>query len=99
MKRRSSLAAIAASCLLSGCLYSDVAIPLDTNLDETRLGQKVGRAQVQSLLWLFAWGDSGMQAAAKEGGITTLRHADQESLVVLFGLYFRQTTVVYGDSE
>jgi hypothetical protein len=82
---------------LSGCLFADVKIPLDTNLEETKLGTKTGKSSSQSVLWLVAWGDSGTQAAAKAAGITTLLHADQEVYSVLFGLYSKQTTVVYGD--
>lgn len=87
----------ATSFLASGCIYTDVKIPLDTNLELTTLGTKTGESSAQSVLWLFAWGDSGTQAAAQAGGITTLLHADQKVFSVLFGLYSQQTTVVYGD--
>lgn len=81
----------------SGCVYANFTTVLDTDLDRTELGSKVGRSRVQSVLWLVAWGDGGMQAAARDGGITTLRHADSEVFLVLFGLYYRVDTVVYGD--
>lgn len=81
----------------SGCVYTSIKVPLDTNLEETRLGSKTGESEAQSILWLVSWGDSGTQAAAHNGGITTLMHADQKIFSVLFGLYSRQTTVVYGD--
>jgi hypothetical protein len=81
----------------SGCVYYNVAMPLDTDLDRTELGDKVGESQARSVLWLFAWGDAGTQAAAKDGGITTIRHADQRSLGILLGVYSQQTTIVYGD--
>ena len=51
----------------------------------------------QSILWLVAWGDAGTQAAALEGGLTTLRHMDIEVVTVLFGLYYKETTIVYGN--
>lgn len=85
------------SCFASGCVYTDVKIPLDTNLELTTLGAKTGESSAQSVLWLVAWGDSGTQAAALEGGITTIHHADQKVFSILFGLYSKQTTVVYGD--
>ena len=85
------------TCLTSGCLFTDVKIPLDTNLEETKLGSKTGESSSQSVLWMVAWGDSGAQAAAQAAGITTLLHADQKVFSVLFGLYSKQTTVVYGD--
>lgn len=83
--------------LISGCAYMDVKSPLDVDLDRTTLGQKTGVAEAQSVLWLFAWGDASYAAAAANGGITTLRHADQEVYTVLFGLYTRWRVVVYGD--
>ncbi|HEX6885968.1 MAG TPA: TRL-like family protein [Planctomycetota bacterium] len=85
------------SFLTSGCLFTDVKLPLDTNLEETKLGDKTGESSSQSVLWLVAWGDSGTQAAAQEGGIKTILHADQHVFSVLFGLYSRQTTIVYGE--
>jgi hypothetical protein len=85
------------SFLASGCVFTDVKIPLDTNLEETKLGSKTGESTSQSVLWLVAWGDSGTQAAAQQAGITTLLHADQRIFSILFGLYTKQTTVVYGD--
>ena len=81
----------------SGCLYTNVTAPLDRDLDATQLGSKVGRSQTQSVLGLFAWGNGGTQAAAKNGGITTLNHADVEFFSILGILYSRQRTVVYGD--
>jgi len=37
------------------------------------------------------------QAAARDGGITTLKHADQETFAILLGVYARFRTIVYGD--
>jgi hypothetical protein len=86
-----------AAVFILSCAYSHIQRPLDTNFEETTLGSKIGRSHSQCILWLFAWGDSGTLAAAKNGGITTVKHADTELLFVLFGLYTRVTTVVYGD--
>lgn len=83
--------------LLGGCAYMHVQRPLDEDFANTELGSKVGRAHNYSLLWLVAWGDAGTKAAADQGGIKVIRHADTEVLAVLFGLYLRTTTVVYGD--
>jgi hypothetical protein len=89
--------ALAAVALLTGCLYMNVKTPYDTDLNKTVLGQKTGKAYSQSLLWLFAWGDAGTAAAAKDGNITTVNHMDREVFSILFGLYTKTTTVVYGD--
>ena len=88
---------ILAALLLTGCLYMDVKTPFDTDLNQTTLGEKVGKASVYSVLWLVAWGDGGTAAAARNGGITTVNHMDAEVFSMLFGLFSKTTTVVYGD--
>ena len=95
--KATSVLVLALALLLPGCVYGNFGHPLDTDLHETTLGSKVGRSQMQSVLWLVAWGDSGVAAAARNGGITTLRHMDQQTLYFLWGLYYRNTTIVYGD--
>lgn len=82
---------------LPGCLYTNVTVPLDTDLDRTELGSKVGRSRAHGVMFLVAWGDAGTQAAAEDGQIEVLTHADMERFVILFGLYGRLTTVVYGE--
>ncbi len=93
----SVFAAVLFLLTIAGCAYTHVRTPLDINLDQTRLGTKSGRASAQSVLWLAAWGDASYAAAARNGGIAVMNHADQETLVILFGLYVRQTTIVYGE--
>ncbi len=83
--------------LLTGCLYSGVTTPLDTDLNQTVLGHKVGKSSLHCVLWLFAWGDMSVAAAARQGGITTLNHMDMQTHMILFGLYTRQSIIVYGD--
>jgi TRL-like protein family len=82
---------------LTGCLYTHVTMPLSTELNKTDLGHKQGESSIYSAIWLFAWGDGGAAAAAKNGGITVMTHMDRELLSVLFGIYSRTTTIVYGD--
>ena len=81
---------------LPSCVYTNVGSPLDLDLDKPSLGDKIGKSSSYSLLGLFAWGDSGTHAAAQRAGITTLNHADQHSLVILGGVWYKQTTIVYG---
>lgn len=95
--KKAVVGSLAAAVLLTGCLYMNIKAPYDTDLSKTVLGQKVGKASSQSVLWLAAWGDAGTAAAAKDGNITTVNHMDQEVFSVLFGLYTKTTTVVYGD--
>ena len=94
---RSCAVVLAVSLLLPGCVFGSFGSPLDTDLHDTELGTRRGESSFHSVLWLFAWGDSGSAAAAADGGITTLRHMDQHTLIILFGLYFKSTTIVYGD--
>ncbi|RJQ85412.1 MAG: hypothetical protein C4519_03310 [Desulfobacteraceae bacterium] len=82
---------------LTGCAYVNTKTPFDTDLEKTDLGTKVGTAETYSLLWLVAWGDASYAAAARDGGITVLKHADQETFQVLLGLYTRIRVIVYGD--
>ena len=83
--------------LSSGCAYMHVRRPLSVEYDKTELGTKQGRANAYSILWLFSWGDAGNKAAATKGGLTTINCADLDIEIILFGLYLRSSTVVYGD--
>jgi hypothetical protein len=49
------------------------------------------------VLGLVAWGDAGTQAAAKQGGLTQINHADLETLIILAIVYHRETTILYGE--
>ncbi len=91
------IAALAVIFLATGCLYTHVLTPYDTNLDKTVLGQKTGKATMYSILGLVAWGDASSAAAAKQGGISTMNHMDKEFLNIIFGIYTETSTIVYGD--
>ena len=84
-------------CSITGCAYTNIRTPLDTGLDNTELGTKVGMSSNYGLFWLFAWGDASYAKAAKDGGIKTMKHSDQELKQYAFGLFVKQTTIVYGD--
>lgn len=98
MKRGITLVVLLSVLLLfSGCAFVNIKTPFDTDLDNTEFGSKRGTAQAYSLLWLVSWGDASYAAAAKNGGIKVMKHADQEMQQVLLGLYTRWRVVVYGD--
>lgn len=80
-----------------GIMYSDVKAPLALEYNKTDLGHKVGSASSISILGLFATGDCSTQAAAKDGGIKTVKHADYEFKNILFGIFTKTTVYVYGD--
>jgi len=58
---------------------------------------KVGRAEVQQFLGIVSSGDCSIEAAARNGGITTVKYVDYEVFDVLFGAYSTFTIVVHGD--
>ncbi|MGK0154164.1 MAG: hypothetical protein ACI9SE_001115 [Neolewinella sp.] len=96
--KKALLCLSALACLsLQSCVLINIQVPLDTDLQDTDLGDKTGESSFQSVLGLVMWGNAGTQAAAMDGGITTLKHADQQIFSVLWGVYYRQTTVVYGN--
>lgn len=79
-----------------GFLFSSYTAPLDVDVDKTQLGTRRGEARCTAILALFSFGDAGIQAAARAGGITTIHHADYKATNVL-GLFSTYTTIVYGD--
>jgi hypothetical protein len=83
--------------LTTGCVYTHIQRPLGTEYFQTDLGTKVGRSSSYALFYLFAWGDAGSKAAADNGNIKIIKHADIEIHSYIFGLYMRVSTVVYGD--
>jgi hypothetical protein len=82
---------------VGGCAYTNIRSPLDTGLEKTELGTKCGTSSNYAVLWLFAWGDASYAKAAKNGGIKVMRHSDQELKQYFFGMFVKQSTIVYGD--
>jgi len=82
---------------LSSCVYTNIKIPLDDDVNNTQLGEKVGYSRAHSIAWLVAWGDSGTHAAAVDGNIQTIQHLDLHFISILFGLYTQHETIAYGN--
>lgn len=80
-----------------GALYSNNKAPLQLEYNNTDLGHKVGQASSHSFIGLFAFGDTSVQAAAKDGNIKVIKHTDYEFTNVFFGLFTKTTVYVYGD--
>jgi len=97
MRRIIFMFIILISLLSAGCAYVNIRSPYDDNLQNTDLGSKKGIASAYSVLWLVSWGDASYAAAAKNGNIKVLKHADQEIQTILFGIFNRWTIIVYGD--
>ena len=98
MKSGIKLAIILAVILIfSSCAYVHIKTPYDRDLDTTELGSRVGVAEAYSLFWLVSWGDASYAAAAKNGNIKVLKHADQETTQIFLGMYSKWRVIVYGD--
>ncbi len=106
-KMCSLLAVTGAMLATTGCLrapfeppmgnaFSDIKAPLDVELDNTKVGSKTGEAFSESFLGLVAIGDSSLQAAAKEGKIKKVYHADYHYFNIL-GIYQKTTVIVNGE--
>lgn len=86
-----------------GFIYGSHRAPLQTDFEATPLGSKVGTAKTKYFqdpiftgLPIAAWGNAGIEEAAKEGQITTVTHVDYEILNVL-GIYMEFTVRAFGD--
>ena len=80
----------------TGWAYSKIKAPLDADYGNTSLGSKTGVAEMQNILGLISTGDCSIQAAAAQGKLTTIHHADYEYFNVL-GVIQKFTVIVYGD--
>ena len=79
-----------------GMIYSQTKAPISTDFVNSAVGSKHGQASAFSILGLIAGGDCGIQAAAQDGGIKTITHADYEFFNIL-GIYTKTTVIVYGE--
>lgn len=103
MKTKTMLAALATTGILAGCatnvpvgmVYTGVTLPANAT-SNTGTPSKIGVAECNSVLSLFAYGDCSFDAAKKNGGITKVNHADwkAENILGIFGTY---TLTVRGD--
>ncbi|MDX2177360.1 MAG: TRL domain-containing protein [Candidatus Sumerlaeia bacterium] len=97
-------ALVAGAALLSGCVFAPVAPPRGFLYnDQTsplfpggKPGSKVGKASSSNVLFLAGWGDSGLAAAIRDGGLESVNHTDYRIQNYLL-IYQRYTTVVYGE--
>ena len=78
-----------------GSWYTDVKLPVGAT-DNVGKATKVGTAESISILSLFAFGDSSIEAAKKNGGITKVYHVDWDARNIL-GIYGKYTVTVYGE--
>ena len=88
--------------ILAGCAQSPVVGAIYTNVKHgTNVGTgdaaalKSGQACAQTILGLFAFGDSSVEAAARNGNVEQIAYVDHQSTSVLF-FYGRYCTIVKG---
>ena len=79
----------------TGFLFSCVSAPIDTDADSTPVSTKVGESSAVTVLWLFSFGNAGLDSAAREGNLKTIEYIDYTYLNVL-GFFQQFTTRVYG---
>ena len=108
-KITASLAITAAALLITGCtrlrapfqppvgnVYTNYTAPLGVELTDTKIGPKTGEAKTTSILGLVAFGDASIQAAAKNGGLKKVYHADYKYFNIL-GIIKETTVIVNGE--
>lgn len=83
-----------ASSPLNGVWYSDVKHAKDATPANT--SSKMGSACAQSILGLVATGDASIEAAKKDGNITTVSSVDAHSTSIL-GFFAKYCTIVKGN--
>ena len=76
-----------------GVLYTDIDAPISLRGD---FGSKRGEASVTAYLGLISLGDASVRAAARNGGISDVKHVSYEFRNII-GIYQHYTTVVFGD--
>ena len=100
MRKIKNIISLAAILVITSCspfqgaLYTDVTIP--NQVGYTAEGSKTGTATCIVILGLVATGDCGIEAAAKNGGITDVSTVDSQLTSILF-FYAKHTTVVKGE--
>lgn len=79
-----------------GIAFTEINAPLDVDFDQTKITTRSGMSESMSILGLVALGDASAKAAADNGTLKQIHHADYEYFNVL-GVYQRYRTVVYGE--
>lgn len=95
------------SLFLSSCFTADYRAPggwlyQDTTINHgfspnQELGPRSGQSCANAFLYLVSFGDAGIQAASASAGIRTIRAVDYRITNIVWPLYTRTCTIVYGD--
>jgi len=83
----------------AGALYTSFKAPLQTDFHATKISSRSGKASTSYLaLWYFtfAWGEAGVEEAARNGNIKKVDYVDYEYLNVL-GVFNQFSVIAYGE--
>jgi hypothetical protein len=87
--------------LPAGVISTDMILPVQvagTGSEGTRgPGLRQGTASCTAVLFVAAWGDCSIQAAATAGGITNIRTVDWRYTSYVAPIYYKYTLIVTGD--
>ncbi len=84
----------------AGILYTNTITPaqnLTVATDKDAKSLKRGEASATAILGMFAFGDAGIDAAMKAGGITKVHHIDHSVKLFIYGIFLQDKTIVYGE--
>ena len=92
------LAACLAGCEAPGLIYTHITVPLDLDLDATRVDSRHGQSDWKTYDYVIEldWNSAAIADAARAGGITEIDYADMEITSVFFGAWVQRRAIVYG---
>lgn len=82
----------------TGGIYTLIEAPMDLNSQGGKqIGPLKGEAVCKAIMGIWAVGDAGLEAAARNGGITRINHVDYRYRKVFYGFVTEFTTIAYGE--
>ncbi len=87
---------LAAAALVSAAMFVSCTTTTPITATSNPVGNKCGEATTTRILGLGGSANIGINAAAKNGGITKISHVDFSTYSFL-GLFTKYTTRVYGE--
>ena len=79
-----------------GAFFTKYDAPLTTEGVGQSVGTKQGKASMVNVLALVAFGDCSLDAAARDGNLSTIEYVDYSYLNV-FGMFQSFTVIVHGN--
>ena len=98
------VALVLTGCAPLGLLYTDTVVPFSKKFDETPIGTKrcvIDSHQIKEPITRYniyaEWSLSYILNEAKKAGISDIYYMDKRTLSILFGIYKRESLLIYGD--